>query len=44
MSGPIAPTADSREQDNAVVELLSALPVAEELAAEAVADVEAAEK
>jgi poly(A) polymerase len=32
VSGPIAPTADSREQDNAVVELLSALPVAEELA------------
>ena len=33
MSGPIASTAASPEQDNAVVELLSALPVAEELAA-----------
>ncbi|PSL55321.1 poly(A) polymerase [Saccharothrix carnea] len=32
MSGPIAPAATSPEQDNAVVELLSALPVAEELA------------
>jgi poly(A) polymerase len=32
VSGPIAPAATSPEQDNAVVELLSALPVAEELA------------
>ncbi len=33
MSGPIASTATSPGQDNAVVELLSALPVADELAA-----------
>ncbi|MFE2752399.1 CCA tRNA nucleotidyltransferase [Actinosynnema sp. NPDC059335] len=33
MSGPLAPTATSPGQDNAVVEQLSALPVAEELAA-----------
>ncbi|MFE9744283.1 CCA tRNA nucleotidyltransferase [Saccharothrix saharensis] len=33
MSGPLASAATPPEQDNAVVELLSALPVAEELAA-----------